>query len=107
MRSVSLCFLPILLLPFLASSQGTRPIPPGYVEAGKRPDPLASPPPIKSKGIDVQQLKRDREEFARLATAVPAQIDEVLQGKLPKDLQDNLKHVEKLARKLRSEVSPQ
>jgi hypothetical protein len=107
MRIVTSCLLPIVLLPFLANGQGTRPIPPGYVEAGKRPDPLAAPPSFKSRGVDVQQLKRDADEFNRLVTVVPPQIDEVLQGKLPKDLQDNLKRVEKLARKLRSEVSPQ
>lgn len=108
MRTVSLTLLLVVLFPLLAGTQ-TRPVPPGYVEAGKRAadESLGGPLAVKSKGIDTQQLKRDADEFSRLANAVPPQIEDVLQGKLPKSLPDNLKQLEKLAKKLRAELSPQ
>ena len=36
----------------------------------------------------------------------PRQIDQVTKGQLPKDLSDNLKRIEKLAKQLRSQIIP-
>ena len=53
---------------------------------------------------DAAQLKRDADELAQLAATVPADIDQVNKGVLPKDLRDKLKHIEKLAKHLRGEL---
>jgi hypothetical protein len=58
------------------------------------------------RGVDAAQIKREADELAKLASAVPEEIDQVTKGELPKDLSENLKKIEKLAKRLRSEVSP-
>jgi len=56
--------------------------------------------------VDLVQLNKEAEELARLAGSIPAQIEQVAQGQLPKDLTEKLKQIEKLAKRLRAEVSP-
>jgi len=50
------------------------------------------------------KLKHDADELATLAQSVPADIERVQSGTLPKDLLEKLKRVEKLAKKLRSQL---
>jgi hypothetical protein len=84
-----------------------RPIPPGIREAEKASNaPLEPPLPIKRKLPELAQLRQEAAELARLSQAVPQQIDRVAQGQLPKDLNGNLKQIEKLAKRLRSELAP-
>jgi hypothetical protein len=54
---------------------------------------------------DPVQLKSDAQDLQKLADSVPAQVDQVTKGQLPKDLIENLKKIEKLSKHLRSEVS--
>jgi len=56
------------------------------------------------KTADPMQLQQDAEELARLSAAISAQIKDI-NHKLPKDLNDQLKQIEKLAKRLRSEIS--
>ena len=51
-------------------------------------------------------MKQEAEELRTLANALPAQIDQVTNNQVPKDLSDNLKKIEKLAKHLRAEVTP-
>ncbi len=69
------------------------------------PQPLKSPAVIH-KDVDPAELKRDAAELQKLAVTVSEQVDQVTQNQLPKDLNDNLKRIEKLAKHLRSEISP-
>ncbi|MFY9531438.1 MAG: hypothetical protein WBC04_19825 [Candidatus Acidiferrales bacterium] len=69
------------------------------------PQPL-DPPAVVRKGVDPSELKRDAAELQKLAVTVSEQVDQVTQNQLPKDLNDNLKRIEKLAKHLRSEISP-
>ena len=87
--------------------QGGRPIPPGIREADKQTNaPIEAPAKLKQKPTDPSLLKQEAEELAKLSAAVPSQVDQVSQGKVPKDLADQLKRIEKLAKHLRSEVVP-
>ena len=108
MRPAILCFAGIVSCLLLASAQTPRrPIPPGLREAQKAEQQPLEPPLEPQRRVAAPvTLKRQADEFAKLAATIPAQIDQVVQGKLPKNLQDDLKRLEKLARKLRSEVSP-
>jgi hypothetical protein len=86
--------------------QGTRPIPPGVREADKQTNtPIEPPANVKPKPVDSAKLRQEAEELAKLSAAVPSQMDQVGQGKMPKDLSDQLKRIEKLAKHLRSEIS--
>ena len=51
------------------------------------------------------QLQRDAKELARLAQLIPSQVQQVEGGVLPKDLDGQLKRIEKLSKQLRQEIS--
>jgi hypothetical protein len=61
-------------------------------------------PPVRAK-IDLAQVRHEAEELARLAQSVPAGIGQAERGVLPKDLSQNLKKIQKLSKRLRSELS--
>jgi hypothetical protein len=64
------------------------------------------PPPLYQKSnVDPAKLKRDASELASLADSIPPAIDATTQGILPKDLNEKLKRIEKLAKQLRSQLS--
>jgi hypothetical protein len=60
----------------------------------------------KPRPPDAATLKRDADELARLAGAIPRKIEQVTSGKLPKDLNEQLKQIEKLSKRLRREMGP-
>ena len=93
------CFFP---QPYVAK----KPLPPGVREADKRTNaPIEPRATFKQKAVDPGLLRQEAEELAKLSAALPSQMDQVNQGKIPKDLGDELKRIEKLARHLRSEIS--
>ena len=97
--ALTLCLSP-------ATGKQSRPIPPGIREADARVNKPVEPP--ASAGVsspDKIKLKQEAEELARLAGTIPAQVETTAQGRLPKDLSDKLKRIEKLAKHLRSEIS--
>jgi hypothetical protein len=51
------------------------------------------------------QLRHCAKELADLSTSLPADIDEVNRGVLPKDVIEKLKRIEKLAKRLRTELA--
>ena len=58
----------------------------------------------KPRPPDAATLKRDADELARLAQAIPPKVEDVTYGKLPKDLNEELKQIEKLSKRLRREM---
>ena len=105
--------LSALLFAFVASTatpshgQAGRPIPPGVREADKQINgPIEPPTKLKQKPADTGKLHDEADELAKLSAGIPAQIDNVGKGQIPKDLADQLKRIEKLAKHLRSEVAP-
>ena|ERR1700751_2281801 len=96
------CILAVLSLhAILTRSQSI----PGYHRV-ERPTTISLDPPVvfPKKSTDPAKLQQDAEELARLSDAIPAQIKNI-NHKLPKDLSDQLKQIEKLAKRLRSELS--
>lgn len=56
--------------------------------------------------VDKAQMEKDARVLSELAQSLPADIDHVNQGILPKDVNEKLKTIEKLAKRLRSEIGP-
>lgn len=106
-----LIFVSILLIissvSWSAPGHGQRtPIPPGVREADKQTNaPIEPPATFKQKPVDPGLLRQEAEELAKLSATLPSQIDQLGRGKIPKDLGDELKRIEKLAKRLRSEIS--
>ena len=83
-----------------------HPIPPGVREADKQTNaPIEPPAKFKQQRTNPATLEQEAKELAKLSAAVPPQINQVNQGQIPKDLADQLKRIEKLAKHLRSEIS--
>ena len=103
----------ILLFAFQFSSspvqaQASRPIPPGIrqAEQADAQNEKDIPSPTPRPTIDLDKLKRDADELAALARSVPPDVDQTAKGVLPKDLGPKLKRIEKLAKQLRSQLTP-
>jgi len=56
--------------------------------------------------VDPEKLSQEAVELAKLSAAIPAEIDRVNQGQIPKDLAERVKRIEKLAKQLRTEILP-
>lgn len=96
----------LFLFPSRDYGQGGRPVPPGVREADKQTDPAIEPPAkLKQKPTDPALLKQEAETLAKLSAGVPAQVDQLTRGQISKDLVEQLKQIEKLAKHLRSELS--
>jgi hypothetical protein len=106
MRSLLLC-LCCLLFPGSLMPQVGRGRPPGIAGADAAANtPIEAPAKPGTKQINLEQVNSETQELRKLADALPAQIEQVTTGQLPKDLAENLKRIERLAKHLRSEVSP-
>ena len=92
-------------LPEAIAEQG-RPIPPGIREADKQTNKPLEPPASGAPQLDTAKLKQEADELAQLSSGVPSDLARVAHGQLPKDLTEKLKRIEKLAKHLRSELSP-
>jgi hypothetical protein len=72
-------------------------------------DQLDRPPQAQvtaeRKAQYVARLHQDAQELARLAQLIPTEIHQVESGALPKDLDGQLKQIEKLSKQLRREIS--
>jgi hypothetical protein len=100
-----LCLFLVLVLgsPSI-SSQQSYPGTPGKQEIAKHPMVLEPPAGPQPKNIDPAKIHDEANELARLAASVPNDVDQITQGKLPKDFGDKLKRIEKLSKNLRGEI---
>jgi hypothetical protein len=80
--------------------------PPGKREIAKYPLQLEAPSAPPKRTLDPVKLHAEATELADLARSVPLDVDQVSQGKLPKDFADKLKRIEKLSKHLRGELAP-
>lgn len=96
---VALCTTPL-------GSQKSPPETPGKMELEKHP--LVQEPPIgpQPQKLDAMKLRQEADELSTLAQSLPADVAQITQGKLPKDMAEKLKRIEKLSKHLRSEVTP-
>jgi hypothetical protein len=54
---------------------------------------------------DLNRLKQDAKQLAELSASLPADMDRVSKGMLPKDVIEKLKQVEKISKRLRSQLT--
>jgi hypothetical protein len=97
-------FVLLLALPGLAQ----RPVPPGVRQADKidaQSQQNIPTPSGRPASIDPAKLKRDADELASLAASIPSAVSQTTMGILPKDLDQKLRRIEKLAKQLRSQIS--
>ena len=98
--------LPLMLGLFLASAiPQTRnhfPTPPEPL------DPTTSnrTPAGPTRRVDLAQLQREADDLARTAQTIPSDVANVRKGMLPKDVIEKLKQIEKLSKRLRTELNP-
>ena len=88
----------------------SHPLPPGVRQAdqAETQNEKNIPPPVSLRThIDFARLDRDAADLSALAQTIPGDVDSVRRGMLPKDTLDKLKQIEKLAKHLRSQISPQ
>ena len=106
MRLFPLWLCVFLFIPVFAFTQH-HPKPPGITTGDQLANaPLEKPLENRTKTFDVAVVKQEADELRKLADALPDQIQQISSNQLPKDLSDNLKRIEKLAKHLRSEVTP-
>ena len=104
-----LCLVGTLVLKPIVSAQVNSPGQferPGKQEIAKYPLQLDPPPPPPKKALDSVKLRAEANELADLARSVPSDVDQVSQGKLPRDIAEKLKRIEKLSKQLRGELNP-
>jgi len=108
----SRCFLLFLLIQLVSPTatyiSGQHPVPPAVREADKQTNnaPIEAPLPSKPKQLNVKQLREEAAELSQLSVDIPQGIEYVAKGQIPKDLNDQLKRIEKLAKHIRGEICP-
>src|SRR5215472_3100820 len=77
----------------------------GKQEVEKHQLVLEPPLPPQAQKLDPAKLRKEADELAKLALSVPTDVDQIAQGKMPKDAIDRLKRIEKISRQLRGELT--
>lgn len=98
----------VVVLLLAQAGLAQRPIPPGVREADKVDAQSQQNIPSSSghqASVDPAKLKRDADELVSLAASIPSAVDQTTMGVLPKDLDQKLKRIEKLAKQLRTQIS--
>jgi len=62
-------------------------------------------PPEITRRVDLAELQKEADDLARTAQTIPADLVSVRKGMLPKDVIEKLKQIEKLSKRLRSELN--
>lgn len=104
--STSLAFSALLLLSTAwAAPQNTHhfPSPPGSMDDQTQ---QSQSPSLPTKHIDLAQAQREADDLARTAQTIPSDVASVRKGMLPKDVIEKLKQIEKLSKRLRTELAP-
>jgi hypothetical protein len=100
----------LLLFLFAMPSAGNLAKPqsrPGLREAEKRMNAPVDPSvTFPRRAANPTRLMAEAEELAELSAGIPARIERVNRGQLPKELNEELRQIEKLAKRLRSEMAP-
>src|SRR5215472_18637597 len=92
-----------VLLFSITVTLGQHPKPPGITTADQQSNqPVEAPMGPQNKKVDLDQVRQEADEMKRLAEGVPASIEQVAKNQYPKDLNDNLKRIERLAKHMRT-----
>jgi hypothetical protein len=100
-------FLPAILgvsLTMAAAQTGHNyPTPPEPMDPQSR---KTEQPQTATRRIDAEQVQKEADDLARMAQTIPADVANVRKGMLPKDVIEKLKQIEKLSKRLRTELNP-
>lgn len=106
MKKSVLLSLPLLLGLLVTSAipqaKSNYPSPPPSLDSAN----TSQSTPTQSRRLDLVQLQRDADDLARTAQTIPTDVASVRKGMLPKDVIDKLKQIEKLSKRLRTELNP-
>jgi hypothetical protein len=61
--------------------------------------------PSLSRHLDFTQVQKEADDLARTAQTIPADVASIRKGMLPKDALEKLKQIEKLSKRLRTELN--
>jgi hypothetical protein len=86
----------------MPQAKSNYPKPPAPLGSGETAQAQTSP----SRRLNIAQLQRDADDLARTAQTIPTDVASVRKGMLPKDVIDKLKQIEKLSKRLRTELIP-
>lgn len=104
MKKLLLCFL---LLALTSSATLQKPIPPGLrqSEQAEQQGEMNIPPPMNQPAKpSFAQVQHDADQLAFLARALPDEVGQLAKGTRPKDLDEKLKDIEELSKRLRSNL---
>ena len=82
------------------------PTPPESMDQQNRAQPPAQVSTVPAKRPNLAQAQREAEDLARTAQTIPGDVASVRKGMLPKDVIEKLKQIEKLSKRLRTELNP-
>lgn len=91
-----------------AGGPGPDPVPlwpPAHKPAGDFQGPPSDTIPRKRQ-FDAAKARKDAQDLAALASRIPREVDQLSKSILPKDLDRQLKQIQKLAKRLRGQISP-
>ena len=104
---VSLLLLCVALDGSVADPQREQPTEtPGKLEIAKHPLVLERPVSPQNRKLDAGKLSVEVSDLVEQAQSLSSDVDQVAQGKLPKDLANKLKRIEKTSKHLRAELIP-
>jgi len=89
-----------LLVAVPLPSQNVNPMHPEEIQVQHH----ASPEEIRDR-LSRPQLQKDAKDLAELCASIPADMDGIKQGLLPKDALEKLKRLEKLSKRVREELT--
>jgi hypothetical protein len=92
----------LLVTPAPAQTRNDFPKPPESMDPKSTDQASATP----KRHIDLEQLQREADDLARKAQSIPSDVASVRKGMLPKDVIEKLKQIEKLSKRLRTELNP-
>lgn len=98
----------VLLAASLLLAQA-KPIPPGVRQFDKveAQTDKSIPLPIEQRAhLDMAKLGQEADELAKIAQTIPPDVASIQKGILPKDVIEKLKRIEKLSKRLRSQINP-
>ena len=104
-------FVVLLVCVYPASAQIKDAYTPGVPPPPASMDPdhgkiAPNGPKLPERHIDLVKLRQEADDLARTAQTIPTDMAGVRQGTLPKDILEKLKRIEKLSKRLRSELNP-
>jgi len=105
MRSATLLLFSLLAL-FLFSAQTQEkhryPTPPEPLSK----EDQAGQTPSATEHIDLSRVQQEADDLARMAQTIPTDLLSVRKGMFPKDTLQKLKQIQKLSKRLRTELNP-